>query len=122
MLLFITYQYVLLSFRKTILSPCPKKEVGNCDKGANSGSSPISKQSCLQFKADVSNLVGKRKSDMYPKTANIIAGVVGALMGLTISSIPGSVHIYLWPSAITHCHNGPEVPIWLFGELARNQN
>ena len=57
---------------------------------------------------------------MDPKTAKIIAGVVGALLGITISSIPGSIQIHLGPAAITHGRFGPtiHVPVWLFGEFA----
>ena len=57
---------------------------------------------------------------MDPNTAKIMAGVVGALLGITISSIPGSIQIHLGPAAITHCRVGPtiDVPVWLVGELA----
>ena len=57
---------------------------------------------------------------MNPITAKIIAGLVGALLGITISSIPGSIQIYLGPAAITHCRVGPtiHVPVWILGEFA----
>ena len=57
---------------------------------------------------------------MDPNTAKFIGGVVGALLGITISSVPGSIQLNLGHIAITHCRVGPtiHVPVWLFGELA----